>query len=230
MKSAKLLQDRCSISEGVRISLCKNIPVGAGLGGGSSDAAATIAALNKLWDLNLSHEETVSFAADIGSDVALFLYGGVVHMQGRGEKVTTVENKLHEFYIVLAAPPFGVSTAEVYSRVRVPDTQHRKSTSGMIEGFISGNWELVARNTYNRLQEAAYRTEPQLEELCESVARVTQLPVRMSGSGSAFFICCRSADESAEVSQLLGEIEDMRVMEVSVLKPSEAKFTVGAER
>ena len=228
VKAAKLLQDKCSVSTGARISLRKKIPAGAGLGGGSSDAAAAILALNEMWELGLAFEEMVSIAADTGSDVALFLCGGVVHMQGRGERVSPVENRLREFRLVLAVPPFGVSTAEVYSRVRVPDAQHRKSASGMIEGFAGGNWELVARNTYNRLQQAAYETEPQLEELCESIAGVTQLPVRMTGSGSAFFICCKSADESAEVSQLLAEIEDMHVVEVSVLAPSAAKSTVGA--
>jgi 4-diphosphocytidyl-2-C-methyl-D-erythritol kinase len=230
VKAASLLKDRYDVRGGVRVSLRKRIPVSAGLGGGSSNAAAAIVALNDLWELGLTHGEMISVAADTGSDVALFLCEGVVHMRGRGERVSLVENNLPELCLVLAVPPFGLSTADVYSRVRVPDAQHRKSASGMIEGFLNGDWELIARNTYNRLQEAAFRAEPRLEELFEGITRATTLPVRMSGSGSAFFVCCESQGESADVSQLLEEIEGIQVVEALVLKRGPIGSAVGKGR
>ncbi len=230
VKAAQLLKNRYNVSGGARITLSKRIPIGAGLGGGSSDAATAIIALNELWELGLTLEELIPVAAETGSDVALFLYSGVVHMRGRGEKVTQVEDNLRELRLVLAIPPFGVSTSEVYSRVKVPDAQHRKSASGMLEGFMSGDPELVSRNTYNRLQEAAFMVESQLEEFYDIIACETTLPVRMSGSGSAFYVCCESAEESAEVSQLVANIEDIQVMEVSILKRCPVKSASGAGR
>jgi 4-diphosphocytidyl-2-C-methyl-D-erythritol kinase len=230
VKAARILKESRNISAGVRVTLDKRIPVGAGLGGGSSDAAAAITALNELWELGLTREEMVRVAAETGSDVPLFLYDGVVHVRGRGEKVVEIENNLREFPLVLATVPFGLSTAEVYRRVRIPDTQHLRSAAGTIEGFLSGDWELVARNTFNRLQEAAFKKEPQLEELFESIADATHLPVSMSGSGSAFFVCCESAEASAQVGRLLKEVEEIHAVGVSVLKHNAARSPAGAGR
>ncbi len=92
-KAAMLIQNECGIKKGVSISLEKNIPVGAGLGGGSSDAATTLKALNLLWDIGLNDEELMTFAGKLGSDIPFFIKGKTALCCGRGEKITPVESK-----------------------------------------------------------------------------------------------------------------------------------------
>jgi 4-diphosphocytidyl-2-C-methyl-D-erythritol kinase len=119
-RTARLLQERCHVTDGAHIHLEKHIPWAAGLGGGSSDAAATLLGLNRLWGTGLSPDRLVALGAEIGSDVPLFLPGGTVHIEGRGDRVRSLPNH-PEMHAVIVAPgiaaPSG-KTGLVYSRLR----------------------------------------------------------------------------------------------------------------
>lgn len=230
VKAAELLRDSRNASKGVKITLKKGIPVGAGLGGGSSDAATTLLALNSLWNLELELESMLSLAAQLGADVPLFLYGRAVHMTGRGEKVVPLENTLGEMNFAIAIPDFGMSTRTVYSRLKVPLDVQRRSASGMIEGLLKGERELVVRNIFNRLTQTACEEEPRLEDIYREITQATELPVAMTGSGSAFFVCCSSREESERVSDLLKGTVEADIRNVSLTNISSCVAGAGTDR
>lgn len=112
MQAAHRLQTHCGIRNGAHIDLVKNIPVGAGLGGGSSDAATVLVALNQLWSCGLSQQQLAVLGLELGADVPVFVTGHSAWAQGRGEKLQPVA--LGARYYVLVFPPFGISTAEIF--------------------------------------------------------------------------------------------------------------------
>jgi len=116
-KAAVLLKKECDVKAGAKIHLTKKIPVSAGLGGGSSDAALTLIGLNKLWSTALSIEELCTFAERLGSDVPFFLHGPLAFVEGRGEKITDVK-AIKPFDILLVKPPVAVSTHWAYEQLR----------------------------------------------------------------------------------------------------------------
>src|SRR5690606_21517108 len=127
-QAAKLLKDTYGIKSGVIINVDKQIPVAAGLAGGSSDAAATLKGLNKLWNLNLSLDKLAELGTKIGSDVAFCVYGGTALAKGRGEIIQQLPTPPN-CWVILAKPTIGVSTAEVYGAFDVNKAeQDRKST------------------------------------------------------------------------------------------------------
>ena len=121
VKAAERLKAATGCDRGARIRLNKTIPAQAGLAGGSSDAAATLAALDRLWDLEMPANQLDAVAGEIGSDVAFFLHAPAAICRGRGERVesVTIRQPLH---FVLVAPKIGLSTADVYGNLRPPET------------------------------------------------------------------------------------------------------------
>ena len=116
-KTALLLKEACGVKKGAHIHLEKYIPMAAGLGGGSSDAASTLTGLNKLWALNLSKTKLFELAQQLGSDVPVFLNGPLAFVEGRGEKATVL-NAAKKFDILLVKPPFDISTAWAYGQLK----------------------------------------------------------------------------------------------------------------
>ena len=115
VKSANLLRKKSNINYGVNIFLRKNIPIGAGLAGGSSNAAATLIGLNKLWDLNLDEETLCSLGSTLGSDIPFFINGGIQLCFGRGEILEKLDSKLEYGAILLKNPNISVSTCLLYT-------------------------------------------------------------------------------------------------------------------
>ena len=124
-QAAQLLKDRFQVKKGVQILIEKTIPVAAGLAGGSSDAAATLRGLNKLWDLGLTLDELASLGSEIGSDVSFCVYGGTALAKGRGEMITDLPAP-PTCWVILAKPFIGVSTADVYRRLELNGMQPPK--------------------------------------------------------------------------------------------------------
>jgi 4-diphosphocytidyl-2-C-methyl-D-erythritol kinase len=166
-----------------RIELEKRVPTGAGLGGGSSDAAATLMGLNELWDLRLATEELMPLAAAIGSDVPFFLHDAQAIVTGCGEKVHRIVG-YRDLFFVLIIPPFGVSTVAVYANVR----GYRNVSDNMRP------WETLPHpaaqlqhDLFNDLQATAFGVEPRLAELHRLVDGLDGQRVLMSGSGSTLY-------------------------------------------
>jgi 4-diphosphocytidyl-2-C-methyl-D-erythritol kinase len=183
---------------GATIRLWKRIPMAAGLAGGSSDAAATLAGLNLLWGLGLSDEELALLGAELGSDVSFFFAAPAAWCTGRGEIVRPLR-LARPLFLVLACPPVGLSTAEVFRNLTVPERP--LPGDEIIRAVEAGEVEEVGRRLFNRLQPAAERLCPAVGRLRERLAAQRPAGVLMSGSGSTVFALCRDAEEALCVSR-----------------------------
>ena len=206
IKAADRLREATGCRRGARIDLVKAIPAQAGLAGGSSDAAATLAALDRLWDLQTTPAQLDALAALVGSDVPFFNHVPVAVCRGRGERVEPVP-LTETYHFVLVCPPVGVSTADVYRRV-VPADRPRDAGPVLAALEAGGSVEL-GRGLFNRLQPVAEALRPELVRVRDALANLGPLldGSAMSGSGSAYFGLCRNlaaANRAAEILQPLG--------------------------
>lgn len=184
VRAVRYLQQLFGVTLGADLHLTKRIPVAAGLGGGSSDAAAALCLANAAWGLGLEKEKLAEVAVQLGSDVPFFIYSAVAFCTGRGELIRRVENRAR-LYIVLAQPEEGLSTAVVYAACS-PAVLPR-SGKEIIDSLAWGKPGLVARLLFNRLQQPAVDLAPDVGRLLECFARSPALGSGMSGSGSACF-------------------------------------------
>ncbi|MEH7084902.1 4-(cytidine 5'-diphospho)-2-C-methyl-D-erythritol kinase [Neobacillus drentensis] len=184
-QAAQLLKDRFHVKQGVMISIEKTIPVAAGLAGGSSDAAATLRGLNKLWNLGLTMDELAELGSEIGSDVSFCVYGGTALAKGRGEIITQIPAP-PTCWVILAKPFIGVSTAEVYRRLAINETVH-PNIAGMIEAIHEHDYQKVCSNVGNVLEEVTLNLHPEVALIKEQMKRFGADAVLMSGSGPTVF-------------------------------------------
>ncbi|MGC8641792.1 MAG: 4-(cytidine 5'-diphospho)-2-C-methyl-D-erythritol kinase, partial [Isosphaeraceae bacterium] len=178
----------------------------AGLGGGSSDAAATLVALDRLWNLETPADRLDAVAGEIGSDVAFFLHAPAAICRGRGERVEPFALK-QPLHFVLVAPDCGVSTAEVYRNLRPPETP--RPIGPVTDALAHGGPAALGRSLFNRLQPVAEALRPELLRVQGALANLDP-PLcgsLLSGSGSTYFGLCPDlavAHRAAEVLQSLG--------------------------
>jgi 4-diphosphocytidyl-2-C-methyl-D-erythritol kinase len=206
VKAAERLRAATGCARGARITLSKVIPAQAGLGGGSSDAAAALVALDRIWDLGMTASRLDTVAAEIGSDVSFFLHAPAAVCRGRGERVEPISlgQPLH---FVLVASPIGVSTADVYREIRPPDLP--RPIGPVLDALALGGPADLGRSLFNRLQPAAETIRPELVRVRDALASLDP-PLcgsLMSGSGSAYFGLCRdpaAAHAAANALQPLG--------------------------
>jgi 4-diphosphocytidyl-2-C-methyl-D-erythritol kinase len=184
-QAAKLMKETFSIRQGVAISITKHIPVAAGLAGGSSDAAATLRGLNKLWQLGLTVRELAELGAQIGSDVAFCVYGGTAVATGRGEIITPIPSP-PPCWVVLAKPPIGVSTADVYRNLQLEHVRH-PDVDAMVKAIERQDYEGICRSVGNVLEEVTLKKHPEVAHIKEQMKRFGADAVLMSGSGPTVF-------------------------------------------
>lgn len=201
VRAAELLRERCGVTQGLRIALLKRIPPEAGLGGGSSDAAATLVVANELWNLQLDRETLRQFAGELGSDVPFFLAdSAVVRCTGRGEILTPLALP-GGWPVVVFRPDFGLSTAEVYRGCR--PSIDGSGPERLLETWSSGSISGMARCLRNDLFDAACRLRPELRQLCELSREWPDCGSQMSGSGSACFVLCPQFEQAEQLAQEL---------------------------
>lgn len=200
LRAANLLRQRTGSARSAAIHLVKRIPLAGGLAGGSTDAAATLTALNQLWQLGLAHQELVELSAELGSDVAFFLTPSAAWCTGRGEQVEQLPLS-RKLWFVLLCPPLESSTAAVYRQVQVP--AQPLSGEAIRAAVRQGDIEQIGRLLHNRLQEAAERISPSLAEYRELLARCQPAGQLLSGSGSTLFALCRGPHEAQRIAQHL---------------------------
>lgn len=193
-RSAMLLADG-KPGRGVDIRLMKNIPPGGGLGGGSSDAASVLAGLNELWNLHLSNEQLRERAAELGSDVPLFLGPAACHATGRGEVLEPLD--VFPFRAVLILPGLHCATREVYRAFDAAPTPQDKQLSASIFRQPPSQWR---DRLVNHLAEPAYSVCPPLAELHQRLTGALPIPVHLTGSGSSLFVLC---DDQAEAQRAM---------------------------
>lgn len=188
LKAYYLLKEKFDLPP-VHIHLHKTIPTGAGLGGGSSDAAFMLKMLNTHFRLNLSNPELEEIAARLGSDCAFFINNQPVFAYGRGELMEPVDLVFPNMYILLVKPPFGISTKEAYSNVA--PQKSRLSLKALIDFSIT-QWKPNIKNQFERTLFSAY---PELSEIKETMYRLGAVYASMTGSGSAVYGFFRSNPE-----------------------------------
>ncbi len=179
---------------GVRISLEKRIPVGAGLGGGSSDAAATLVGLNKLLQLKLGAKDLHQMACALGSDVPYFLLGGLCHGRGRGEILQKLEARFDGYTFLLLKPDFSLSTEAVYREFDLLIEQGWRPPSVQLSHKLDCG---------NDLEEAALRLCPELHQYRRALAELGPDFLGLSGSGPTYYAGWRSEKRAAQAAQEL---------------------------
>jgi 4-diphosphocytidyl-2-C-methyl-D-erythritol kinase len=222
--AARLPARRTGCALGADVVLRKRIPIGGGLGGGSSDAAAALNALNALWGLRLAPGELEALAAELGSDVPFFVRGGTALCEGRGERVTPLQSRATLHY-VLISPGVAVSTADVYRSLASCLTS--RSARGRIDWIVSslaaGEPQALGEKLFNVLQGPALRLTPDLRRLWRTLqcmaGRSGCLAHLMSGSGSTIFGLCGSLDQPVAVAARLADRLRLSVTAVHSLPP-----------
>ena len=184
-QAAHIIKKRFNVTKGVSISIEKNIPVAAGLAGGSSDAAATLRGLNRLWELGLSLDELAEIGAEIGSDVSFCVYGGTALANGRGEKITHLPTP-PKCWVILAKPTIGVSTADVYKRLQLSNVNH-PDVNGMIDAIEKNDYSRVCTGLGNVLEDVTLPLYPEVANIKEHMKAFGADAVLMSGSGPTVF-------------------------------------------
>lgn len=184
-KAAKMLKEKYHISKGVAISIDKMIPVAAGLAGGSSDAAATLRGLNKLWNLNLPLSKLAELGAEIGSDVAFCVHGGTALATGRGEIITKLPSPPN-CWVILAKPSIGVSTADIYKQLQLHTIDH-PDTKAMVESLYQQDFKKICLHVGNALEKVTLGMYPQVQQIKDQMKRFGADAVLMSGSGPTVY-------------------------------------------
>lgn len=188
VRAARLLQDRYRVSSGVRIQLDKHIPVGGGLGGGSSDAATTLMALNRLWQLGLNRQELQQIGRELGADVPIFIFGQSAWAEGVGDRLDAIELPC-PWYLVIH-PQIFVSTAHIFASKDLTRDCHPLTIRAFLEGKGSNVCEPVACKLHPPIQQA-------LDWLNQ------YRPARMTGTGACIFAAFETADEANSVKAQL---------------------------
>lgn len=210
-RAAELMQCEVGLPSGVSIELRKQIPHAAGLGGGSSDAAGTLAGLNELFGLGLSAARLRELAARLGSDVPFFVEGGTALCTGRGEKVEPVRAPSACHYVI-CCPACRLPTAEVYGNLsRLNLTSRKQSATVIMESLAEGDLSAVRVALFNRLGETACVMAPAVARAKELLAKAASCVAVVSGSGSAVYALFNTAGRAAEV------VERARAQEIGLV-------------
>ncbi|SEK98869.1 4-diphosphocytidyl-2-C-methyl-D-erythritol kinase [Carnobacterium iners] len=196
-KAARLIKDKFNIQLGVEMMIRKNIPIAAGLGGGSSDAAATLRGLNQLWNLNLSLAELAELGAEVGSDVPYCIYGGTAFVSGRGEKIEHLE-AVPQCWVVLVKPKKGISTGTVFSALSYETLIH-PSTRLMVAAIQEQDYSKMTNLIGNSLEEASTIRQPSIEKIKQKMISFGADAALMSGSGPTIFALCRKYSRAQRV-------------------------------
>ena len=202
VRAIRLLQEQTGQHQGIRIELIKRIPAEAGLGGGSSDAAAALFAANKLWRLGLSISELCEIAAKLGSDIPFFLTASHSAIcRGRGEIIepVSVPQCLH---FVVVRPQSGLSTAEVYRHCRV-GSHSKNQVEQLVSNLASGQFHALSSLMLNDLQAPAEKLNSDILILKDYFSKQSVLGHMMSGSGTAYFGVCQNRAQASQIAARL---------------------------
>ena len=188
---------------GVLIELVKNIPVGAGLGGGSSNAAAVLAGLKELYKLDIKKSELIDIAAELGSDIPFFFFGGTAYVTGRGEILKPIPMNL-DYSILLVFPGQPVSTVRAYKNLNLALTKNVSVNKLIGFKFQSLNTVDFRSEYYNDFENMVFEAYPDLAEIKQSLYDNGADYAAMSGSGSTIFGVYKLRDQAEKTGRLLG--------------------------
>lgn len=186
-KAAKLIKEKMDIKKGIEISIQKNIPVAAGMAGGSSNAAAVLVGLNELWKLGLSKDELRKIGLKLGADVPFCIEGGTALAEGIGEKLTYINGLSQNANILVCKPDIFVSTKEVYQALDIENIEKRPDNKLLIEKLKEDNIQSVSKNMVNVLEEVTSKKYKDIQNIENVIIKNGALGTMMSGSGPTVF-------------------------------------------
>ena len=204
-RAARLLRERYHLKQGIIIRINKKIPVASGLGGGSSNAAATLVGLNKFWDLKLSKKELYELGALLGSDVPFFISGARFALgRGRGEILKAVRAPRVKIWHCLVKPPFGISTKKAYQSLDQSSLTPKKANVKMLLHSIQkGHSSALTKLLTNSLEHALNKRVTKISEIKKELMRQGALGSLLSGSGSCVFGIFRSRKKAEKAARFL---------------------------
>ncbi|ACD53283.1 UNVERIFIED_ORG: 4-diphosphocytidyl-2C-methyl-D-erythritol kinase [Clostridium botulinum] len=185
-KAAKLFKETYNIKSGIYINIEKNIPVSAGLAGGSTDAAAVLKIMNKMFNINVTQSELMNLGLKLGADVPYCICGGTALCEGIGEKVTKLK-PFRDKILVVVKPPFGVSTKEVYKAFDLSKVIFHPKTNELISNIEKNNIEFISNNMKNLLENVTLGRYKIISTIKEEINICGALGSMMSGSGPTVF-------------------------------------------
>ena len=185
-KAAQMLKDEFGIGPGIDITLNKHIPVAAGLAGGSTDAAAVLFGLNRMFGLKLTREQLMERGVKLGADVPYCIMRGTVLAEGIGEELTVLPD-MPKCTVLIAKPPVSVSTRVVYEALDAGEIADHPNIDGIIEGLKAGNLKKIASSMGNVLEGVTIPMHPVIEQIKEEMKAAGALNAMMSGSGPTVF-------------------------------------------
>ncbi|QHS23882.1 4-(cytidine 5'-diphospho)-2-C-methyl-D-erythritol kinase [Virgibacillus sp. MSP4-1] len=210
-QAAEKIKQKFNITKGVNISIYKQIPVAAGLAGGSSDAAAVLRGLNQLWNLNLTQQELAEIGTEIGSDVAFCVYGGTALAKGRGEQIEPLPAP-PKCWVILAKPAIGISTGTIYGNL-TESHMNQVQTDSMIEAITEHNYQMVCQELANVLEIVTMEHYPEVRRMKYQMLKSGADNVLMSGSGPTIFGLTRKESRAERVyNSLRGFCEEVYIV------------------
>ena len=186
-KAADLIKKQYNIKEGVKIIIEKNIPIAAGMAGGSSNAAAVLVGLNQLWQLKLSENKLKELGLKLGADVPFCIGGQTALAENIGEKLTKIDGLSENIFILVCKPELFVSTKEIYEEIDSKIIEKRPNNKLLIKLLKENKIQQIADNMYNVLEEVTRERYPVIEEIEKIMMENDALGSMMSGSGPTVF-------------------------------------------
>lgn len=202
-RAARLLAETAGIEPAVHIHIAKRVPVAAGMGGGSSDAAAALRGLSRFWNLRPDSRKLASLAARLGSDVAFFLRGGCALGTGRGERIYPWQ-AVPGMWVAIVNPGVPVSTAEVYKKLNLQLTSQKNYINLMRPAIYRKNPIKISQNLFNQLENVTLTMQPVIGRIKEELTACGVLAAMMTGSGPTVFGLLPSRAAGETVLKTLG--------------------------
>ncbi|EOH95789.1 4-diphosphocytidyl-2-C-methyl-D-erythritol kinase [Enterococcus moraviensis ATCC BAA-383] len=196
-QAAELLKNTFHITQGVKIYIEKRIPVAAGLAGGSSDCAAALRGLNRLWDLGLSLEELAELGSTIGSDVPYCIHGGTAFVSGRGEKIEFLSS-MPQCWVILVKPRMSVSTGSIFGSLSFNSIQH-PDVQGLKKAIEADEYQLMAEKVGNALESVTIKRHPVIQQIKDRMMKYGADAALMSGSGPTVFALCEKKTRAQRI-------------------------------
>ncbi|MGL4878189.1 4-(cytidine 5'-diphospho)-2-C-methyl-D-erythritol kinase [Paraclostridium dentum] len=186
-KAVNLLKNQFNVEKGIEISIEKNIPVAAGMAGGSSNAAAVLVGLNKLWNLGLSENELKNIGLKLGADVPFCITGGSALAEGIGEELTNIKGLPEDLNILVCKPNIFVSTKEVYQSLNMDKVKRRPKNKELIDALQKEDVKFISENMVNVLEEVTSLKYSEIGQIEDIMIKNKALGSMMSGSGPTVF-------------------------------------------
>ncbi len=196
-----LVKERFDIKKGLRVKIHKEIPVAAGLGGGSTDSAAALRAVNRLWNLGLSIEKVAELGAEVGSDVPYCVYGQTSLVEGFGEKVTPIA-PMPQCWVVVVKPRMSVSTRTIFAKIVMEDLYHPDIAS-LVSAIEENDYQKMTENLGNSMEVVTIKKHPVIQQLKDRMMKYGADAAMMSGSGPTVYALCHKYSRAKHVFNAL---------------------------